>query len=436
MTRADDPERAATGAGALPSVDDLLAELEVAKRGDDDRLLILIGSQLLARDELTPAQQLDVLNVRSRARYRSSHFAAAADDWTRVRELHPEDHSALFNLGACAYGTGQYEAALDDFMAAEAQSGAAATADDLIWRSSCRYHLGDIAGARKDFQAASALEPDNLTVWRWRANISDPDGDDLQTSLEEVDLAMGVLRDGSLRHRRARILVALQRPAEAVAELDALLHETPEAGEILVYRAKIKEGAGDWAGALADLAELIGRSSDHVLAQEANIALLRRLGRGEDALAAADRFAETSSHWSGPQRLRGEILEELGDTARAAAAFKTAWDISPWERQSGYRSAVLLRETGDITGALEILVVLDRQYFTPPVALTMAQVLVALDQPREALKQLDKMIDWDAKDAAAYRARAAIRRSVGRIKEARIDLDWAVMLEKHAAKES
>lgn len=420
MSSGDDP-------GA--PLESLRTELHAALRADDHPATILAACRLLARPEIAPDDRLNVMRIRAQARRSHGHFAAAADDCTRVLEAAPADVKALQARGACHYGLGDYAAALADFEAADAT--AVPDASGLIWRGACRHGLGDVAGARADFRAANALEPDNAVAWGWRSAISNPDGDDLAESLAEVERVIAALPDAwSHRHRKAKILVALDRPGQALDELKIVLATAPDATEVRLLSARLREAVGDAEGALADLRTgLIHAPCDREVHQ-ALIALLRRLERPAEALAAADAFARVAGEWAGVHALRGQILRELDRPAEAAEAFRAVLAIWPWDRESGMALAAALRAMGDAAGALEVLEILQQRYFTPDVARSQAGALHALGRPAKALKVLDRVIGADPRDVDALLLRAEIRQAVGRIKEAREDRSRAEALPR------
>lgn len=432
------PQPVADAPAALGTAD-LLAELTVAQRSKNDQLIILICCQLLGQDDLQRDDRLRALNLRSQARHGCSHFAAAADDCSRILDLEPTAelaNRALHIRGASSYALQQYDLALADFLAIETFSGAV-SANDLLWRGACRTQLGDTAGARSDLRAANALAPDDVNVWTWRANISTPDSDDLETALEEFELAMQVLPDDLERQQqRVGLLTALDRLPRAVAELDRMLTLDPENDQAQFDRGTLKEKLGDTESALADWDALLARATDHVPAHKARIALLRKLGRLDEAVEATDVLAQRIDHWAEPLLLKADILSEMGDRAGQVEALQAALKRAYWDRDIALRLAIDLRQAGDLEGALEVLAEQDRRYFTTPVGMEMARVLQALNRLDDALERADKAVLYGRTDAEAYRLRALIRTDMGRTEQAREDLDAALALEAAGPKQS
>lgn len=414
-----------------PGLEDFRQALHAALRAGDDHGAILAASQMLGCPDIALDDRRNVLCIRAKARARVSHFAAAADDWTRMLEAGgaPE---AVAARGACLFKLGDFQAALDDFLAAGELS--APDVSDRIWRGACRYHLGDVGGARSEFREACALEPDNASAWGWRAVLAEPQDGDFEASLDEIDRVIEVLPlQWTHRYCRARLLAALGRRAEALRELDAVLAHTADERDVRALRAELREATGDADGAVADLQVLAlspkGFSTDRL----ALIELLRRLGRAEAALAATDACDADGTRGRGLNGARGEILRDLGRSGEAIDAFRAELEASPWDRACGLALAGLLRANGDLGGAAAVLERLDRQYSSADVAPMLAEVLHALGRPREALACLDRAIAAKPDDAAALLSRALIREAVGRIREAREDRERARRLQHPSA---
>ncbi len=423
MTAADDQR------DAPPDTAQLLVELEAAHGSKDDRAYILLSALLLARGDLTPAQRLAVVRGRAWARHRSSHFAGAADDWSRVIEFDPTDRSALVNRAACEYALNNYGVALDDILAAEARFGPA-PADEMMWRGACRFRLNDIAGARQDLKAAVRLEPENQTTWRWLAHIAGSGDDDRETALEEITLAMAALpKSANLHHRRAGFLTALDRRTEAIEALDAAVRLEPDNIDLLMYRGELRQQVEDLQGALEDQAAVVALRADRVDGQDAYVGLLRKLGRLDEALAAADRFAEAFADWPSGHRLRADVLRDMGDVPRTLEALQAAWTAAPWEWEFGCEIGVLLRKAGDLAGAYEALDRMNRAYFTLPVGRELFEVQCELGRFKEALELAGQIVARDPQSAESHRQRARAFSAVGRVKEARLDLDTAALLD-------
>src|SRR5947209_2778292 len=103
-----------------PSADleHLRGELHAALRAEDDRRAILAACQMLARAEIAPDDRRNVLRIRAAARRRASHFAAAADDLTRLLDQDGAREAVLAERAVCLYEMGEFQAALDDLLAA------------------------------------------------------------------------------------------------------------------------------------------------------------------------------------------------------------------------------------------------------------------------------------------------------------------------------
>jgi tetratricopeptide (TPR) repeat protein len=427
----DEPETTAPATGsqdAPTGAGEPLADADAVQRAGD-RGVILATSQLLAGGDLTLDQRLQTLKRRALARYRSEHFAGSADDWTRIIELDPADRTALVSRGACGYGLKDYQAGLDDLLAAETQFGPLEVGD-LIWRAACRWGLDDVAGARRDLKAAATLDPDNLTIWRWRVYISQAGNDDPQTALQEITLAMGALPAEANHYlQKAGVLETLGRRVEAISDLDAALGLEPDRLDLRRYRAELKEAADDVEGAVADRAAIVAMEPGNIGDQEDYVGLLRKLGLLDEALTVADGFVQAFGERAASHRMRADVLGDMGDDVRQLEALRAAWAAAPWQANYGYRVAVLLRKAGDLAGACEALQSLNTQYFNPAVGRELFEVLSALGRFKDALDVAGSIVAAHPESAEAYRRRAQALAALGRNEDARADLDTAAGLD-------
>lgn len=94
-------------------------------------------------------------------------------------------------------------------------------------------------------------------------------------ALEHLHTALEVKPDeAEYRQNLALVLLALNRPAEAVTELDRVLKAGPDNHQALELRAQAKAEQSDWPGALLDYRALLARDAGHGPAQSGLVAAL------------------------------------------------------------------------------------------------------------------------------------------------------------------
>ncbi|MDF1564307.1 MAG: tetratricopeptide repeat protein [Deltaproteobacteria bacterium] len=293
--------------------------------------------------------------------------------------LDPDDDGLLARLEqACleAGRIGEFSAILAEEAALTGD--AARRADRLVRAGALKERqVGDLAGARRDYQAALVAAPEagplrqaardglarTLSAQRdfealadlyrgWLEEVPDPD------TRSDLCLALGLIYEDQLddperalaNYRRALeadptdvgVLDAVARVAEARGDLEtALAMRTRQAAEIesptgLVKLhttlGRLQEGLGDDAGAVDAYRRSIELDPSAMDARRALVVLLRRAGRSEELVGAARALAvatrdprERADLWT----LVGSTLEQRGEAGQALAAFEHALAAVP-----------------------------------------------------------------------------------------------------------
>ncbi len=256
---------------------------------------------------------------------------------------------------------------------AERQDGAGWQARLLAARS--RAAAGDYAAAAAHLRAALALHPTN-EVQRELATVLEATGDrqaalatweKLLPKNEAVDAVLRLETDSTrlaslllaagrptealplvtpasaidARLVRARALVGLGRPAEAVEEFDRYFAARPNETPVLLEYGRALERAGDKERALQTYRDL-GASGAY---REGT--LLEGMGRSREAADAYLRSADLEARWCGAR-----LLEESGDESAALAIYEQLASSTHRVRDdAALRASLLLRKRGDVAGA-------------------------------------------------------------------------------------
>jgi lipoprotein NlpI len=176
-----------SGAGAA-GYDDYSQGLAARNRGDVKLAIAKFTAALNAGDlnpELVPVARIN----RGRARLYGGACADAADDFTAVLKLKPNDMEAL-KWRASAYVCQQKfdQAIADQNQVVAAQPGAPA----FRRRGQIYWLKGDFAAAANDFQQATKLDPKYVYAWLWldvmRVRGGGADLPQMQRDLHGLDL--------------------------------------------------------------------------------------------------------------------------------------------------------------------------------------------------------------------------------------------------------
>jgi tetratricopeptide (TPR) repeat protein len=143
--------------------------------------------------------------------------------------------------------------------------------------------------------------------------------------------------DRDILRKLAGLALALGRPKDALRHLDEALDTAPAlsregAAELRLFRAEVREAAGDAAGALAELETVIAESKDAkdgayraAVARKAAL-LIRPLGRADEALACAEQLLALDGEDEGALLLKGDALKAARRFAESVECYSRAAD--------------------------------------------------------------------------------------------------------------
>ncbi len=268
---------------------------------------------------------------------------------------------------------------------------------------------GNHAEAARLYDDAAAADPGSLEIWlaaaRSRMALREWDAA-VERAQRAVELAPAVPRASDML---GRALVAAGRRDEAAAVYDALAEQAPESGVPHAGRGLLAAERGDAEQAEHHLALAVEKQPDHAgwwaALGEARLAL-RRLAPAAQAL---NRAAELDAERRGED---GKILVmaiEAGDreTARAVAGRMAGPEAGP--DAGSLTIAGLLTRRGDLLAAAnELEWLLGRSPDNGAARYMLAGILVQVDRPGEARRQLERVPPGSREWPDALRMQAAL----------------------------
>jgi serine/threonine protein kinase/predicted Zn-dependent protease len=309
-----------------------------------------------------------------------------------------------------------------------------------IERGKVRQAVGDIWGARADFEAAIAVDPCGRLARAARIDRARlfAEAGALRRARAEYDALLDTgPSDSTARLARARLAMRQGRAAEAEADLTRLLSEGPHLipktrADWLASRALARLALGRAAEAEADAKEALRLDLSPIRARiRARVAL----GAGRpiddrllhpdaidewpvggpaivaDLRTAIDRLRPATSDPSGTTaaaalRARAAMLSALGEDAAAVSEADRAVDRAPSVMSYALRAEVRLR-AGDRSGALsDVERGLACNRDDPSLLVLRGRLASAAGNPDEALRWLNRALFQGAAGAAhAWRAR-------------------------------
>jgi predicted O-linked N-acetylglucosamine transferase (SPINDLY family) len=146
--------------------------------------------------------------------------------------------------------------------------------------------------------------------------------------------------------RRADVLRAERRGAEAVAVLQAALAESPASAALKLRLAEALVARGDGRGALHLLQPLEADQAADPRLHQAAAGAWRTLGRFEKAIEAMERALELDPRNPGAWLRREMLAADAGDMAQALAAIDRGLAVLPGQPQLVERRIALLVQAG------------------------------------------------------------------------------------------
>lgn len=211
---------------------------------------------------------------------------------------------------------------------------------------------GEVTAALRDFQAALALDGENMLAVLGRASILIESG-----QLDAAQPLVERLRASGRYAANAHYLEGeiMLRRSDAVGAIIAFNHAVEEDGHYaraLWGRARAKHRLGDQAGALADYDAAIAADSDLAAAYAGRcwVRLEQEEGDLSRARADADVAARSDPGNVEGQLCRGVLQLRAGEWDAAKTSFEAALEVAPGNATALFGRGVARRRGGDNAG--------------------------------------------------------------------------------------
>lgn len=241
----------------------------------------------------------------------------------------------------------------------------------LCARAEALYGLGDLLGARRDYQAAHRLEP-------------------------EADAPLTGM---------ALILLELDSILEAMAELEKVLARHPNNLEAKLLKARGSSTQGDQGAALLIVEQVLASAPEHAIAHEYRGHILKAMG---DLQGAAQSFKQSLQ--KDPFRLSNHLVlsslwTSVGNDAAADAQYGFAQQLFKGNSEALNKIAAHMSENGHAKKAIELFS--DLAEIEPSSRSTLlvniGNAYLNLNDDASALKSFQDAIKADSTNALAYR---------------------------------
>jgi tetratricopeptide (TPR) repeat protein len=314
-------------------------------------------ARALKAPSLPANAQVNLLSQRAMALDELGDYKRAVQDYDAAIVLKPGDPSLYLNRGVAKIRGGSPAAAIPDY-------------DEAIrlkpdWhlpyfdRAVALSDLGQRAAALADYQRAIDRDPTDAWIYVGQGDVHAAGGD-AAAALAAYDKALALRPELEQAHmRRAKALLRLNRPQEAVTEMDRALAalEVKRGGgkaSWLQIRAAAKFALADFAGAIADLAQAReGEPKDTGILRDLAQAYLAA-GDAKNADAAAKQAVEIAGEDAANLLMAGRAALADGRGEEAKALASRASMLRPGDAQAQALLAVSLPRGAEATKAAQV----------------------------------------------------------------------------------
>ena len=310
-------------------------------------------------------------------------------------------------------------AALDAYLAVEADPSRATAAGLALCRIGGDQAKAKVLAARKRFGANSAFARS------------------LSRALGELEGEVALSSETAEGFfQRGEALLATGKAREALGDLDAALKLEPSNTTILYARGNAHDRLGDLDAARRDFNRILELNPAHAPALGGRARI--RMGRGDlegalnDFGQALEADPNQIAHWVG----RAQTLQALRRDQDALRDAERAVALGPGEAISWHLRGVTRLHLRDLEGALNDLtrsIQLDQAKEYPRTFAFRAQAYLGLRRPREALVDLEAALELEPQEAQLWLFRAVAHGQLGDPRAALQDLNKALELDPQRA---
>lgn len=256
-------------------------------------------------------------------------------------------------------------------------------------------------------------------------------------SLDALDVSEAEPED---RHEAAALrswaLTELGRAPEALALLDELLGEAPEAGRLHSARGAVLCSLGDMGEARLSLERALELDEDDELALSNLATVCHRLNDFDRALSILDRLGAMGADLDWVLPRRAAVLSDRGDAVAARSTLRRYLCLNPEDSNEWISLAILHSDEGEFEQAFDCY--RRAEEITPdsaPLRLNWGVTAVRAGDVALARRQLAYLRRLDPRGARPCLLRAFILEQEGKLRAARSAFDRALRIASPADRE-
>lgn len=346
------------------------------------------------------------------------------------------DTEVFMARGRRALGDGKYAQAIENFnIVAKLDTSDCHT---FFFRGIAKYNLGDLRGARADFDRCVRVNPVFTSGYHYRA-ITESRTGDYEQALTDLEKALS-LRPGfsGLYYSRGVTYFLSRQFEKAVADFDWYIRREPRDPSAFLNRGAAKLYLKDTVQALADYNKAIKLDRFEAEAYMRRGRLYADMGKYDQALSDMSRSIELDPKNSYTYFNRALIYYELKHFNEAMADFNRVLEEEPGNSLTLYNRALVYTQVGLYEDALgDLDRVLDINPDNVLAHFNRAAVFIEMGRWRDALEDYDTAIRLYPDFAKAYMNRSFVKLQLGDKRGSKKDYDTArAKVKEYSARQS
>ena len=345
--------------------------------------------------------------------------AGTSDLWAQY------DKDVFFARGRHALSEGKYAKAIENFNVLAQLD----TSDywNYFFRGIAKYNLGDLRGAKRDFDRSVRINPVFTNGYHYRGITASRFGD-YDTALEDMQKAID-LRPGymGLYFSRGVTYFLSQQFSKAVADFDRYIRKEPKDPSAYLNRGASYLFLGDTLKAVADYDKAIklDRFDPEGYVRRGRLYASRK--EYDKAISDMDRAIELDTANTFAYFNRALMYYEQEKYPETMRDLNKVLEYEPGNALTLYNRGLIHAQLGAYEDALQDL---DRVLNINPgnvlAYFNRASIFVELKQFQNAVEDYDKAIELYPDFAKAYMNRSVVKHMMGQYKASKKDYDEAM----------
>lgn len=334
------------------------------------------------------------------------------------------DRDVFFLRGRTALQDGKYALAIENFNVLASLD----TTDywNFFFRGIAKYNLGDIRGARQDFDRSVRINPVFTNGYHYRA-ISKSRQGEYDSALEDLEKAIS-LRPGlnGLYFSRGVTYFLARRFESAVKDFDRYIRKEPKDPGAYLNRGASYLFLKDTTKALADYNKAISLDRFEPESYIRRGSLYAAKGKLSDALQDMNHAIEIDSTNTLAYFNRALLYYEIKDYNASMADLNRVLEEEPGNALTLYNRSLINAQVGNFQGAMEDM---DRVININPgnvlAYFNRASFFMEMGRWQDALADYNKAIELYPDFAKAYMNRAYVENMLGLKRASKADYETA-----------